>query len=217
MPNTRLVFMPRNLNDSNETVASGLVEPITGLELTSGLNRGQFTDWTDSEVARYTNTAVGTLYAGRYMRVRMDPAAATLKRGQLLWWLAGSTFKHTVTNVEPADLTPLAGIFLNTDASGSFPVTAGNYCWIQVFGVGGQSSVLLKTVLTGVPAVGQSLYAAGAGAGADNATADVLDAGGNPTFTDTANMDNRFIGKAMVIPVGGTIIKVSLPGRMDVD
>lgn len=217
MPNTRLVFMPRKLNDSNETVASGLVEPITGLELTSGLVLGQFTDWTNAEVARYTNTAVGTLYAGRYMRVRLDPSAATLKRGQLLWWVQGGTFKHQVTNVEPSDLTPLAGIYNNSDAGGTAPVTAGNFFWMQAFGVGGVASVLLKTALTGVPAVGQSVYAAGAGAGADNATSDILDAGGNPTFTDAANMNNRFIGKALVLPVGGTIITVSLPGRMDVD
>lgn len=217
MPNTRLVFMPGNLNDSNDTVASGLAEPITGLELTSGLVLGQFTDWTNAEVAKYTKTSIGTLYAGRYMRVRMDPSATTLKRGQLLWWVTGGTYRHTVTNVEPADLTPLAGIYLNSDAGGSNPVTAGNFFWMQAFGVGGQATVLLASALTGVPAIGQSVYAAGIGAGADNATCDVFDGAGNPDLTTVANMDNRFVGKALVLPVAGTAIKISLPGRMDVD
>lgn len=225
MPNNRSVFVHGNLNDANDAAQTGMVEPITGLELPSGLVGGDFTNWTNSEVKRYTNTAVGTLYAGTYQRVYLDPSATTLRQGQLLWWVQGGTYAHQVTNVEPTDLTPIAGIYLNPGTSGpgattptASIVTPGNWFFMQSFGyVGGVATVLLRTVLTGTPAVGQSVYAAGAGAGTDNARADVLDGAGNPTFTQVANMQNRFIGKALALPVANTLLKISLPGRSDVD
>lgn len=215
MPNTRLPYVHGNLNDANDTTQTGIAEPITGLELPSGCVNGQYADWTDAEAARYSNASVGTLYAGRYMRVYLDPGCTAFKRGQLLWWVQGGTYKHQVTNVEPADLTPPAGIFINSDAGGAFPATAGNFVWIQLLAGGGVATVLLRAALTGIPANGQSVFAAGAGAGADNATCDVLDGAGNPTFTQTANMLNRFVGKALALPVAGALLKISLTGRMD--
>lgn len=219
MPNTRLVFMPRNLNDSNEPVASGLNEPITGLELSSGLVLGQFTLWTDEEVARYTNGAVGTLYAGLYQRVQLDPnlnqTTSPLKRGQLLFWVENAAQDWVVTNVEPADVSDIAGVYLNDDTGGDFPVTSGNYFWMQAFNGGGKATILYKTALTGVPADGQSVFAAAAGAGADNARADVLDGAGNPTFTQVGDMQNRYLGKALALPVAGALGLIALPSRQN--
>lgn len=219
MPNTRLVFMPRNLNDSNETVASGLTEPITGLELSSGLVLGQFALWTDAEVARYANSAVGTLYAGKYQRVQLDPnlnqTTSPLKRGQLLFWVENAAQDWVVTNVEPTDVSDIAGIYLNDDTGGDFPVTSGNYFWMQAFDGGGKATVLYRAAFTGTAANGQAVYAAGAGAGADNATADVLDAAGNPTFTQVGNMQNRYLGKALALPVAGATGLIALPTRQN--
>lgn len=217
MPNNRSVFIHGNLNDANDTSYTGMSEPITGLQLPSGLVLGDFTQWTPAEVVRYTNTAVGTLYSGWYQRVYLDPTAATLKRGQLLWWVQGGTYKHQVTNVEPADLTPLAGIYINSDTGGVAPVTPGNFFFMQAFQTGGLATVLMASVLTGVPVAGQSVFAAGLGAGADNATCDIFDGAGNPDLATVGNMLNRFVGKAMALPVAGGLLKISLPGRSDVD
>jgi hypothetical protein len=224
-PMTRLPYVHGALNDANDLTQTGLSEPITGLELPSGCVLGQWADWTVAEALAYSNSTVGTLYAGRYQRVYLDPGATTLRQGQLLWWVQGGTYQHQVTNVEPADLSPLAGIYINPGTSGpgsvlpaASIVTPGQFFWMQAFGQGGVGSVLLRTVLTGIPSVGCSIYAAGAGAGTDNARADVLDGAGNPTFQQAAQMDSRLIGTALVLPVGNTIIKVSLaPGRMMVD
>lgn len=218
LPNTRLPYVHGNLNDADDLTQTGLWEPITKLELPSGCVLGQYADWTDAEVAKYTNAAVGTLYAGRYQRVQLDPAlnqaTSPLKRGQLLFWVQGTT-KWVVTNVEPADVSDIAGIYLNTATAGTFPVTSGDYFWMQVFNGGGEATVLLRSVLTGTPANGQAVYAAGAGAGADNATADVLDGAGNPSFTQVGNMQNRYLGKALALPVAGAVLKISLPTRQD--
>jgi hypothetical protein len=220
MPNTRLVsYISGNLNTGNDTTQTGMAEPITGLELPSGVVLGQYADWTDSEVARYTKASVGTLYAGRYQRVQLDPnldqTASPLKHGQLLFWVQGGAQDWIVTNVEPADVSDIAGVYLNSDTGGTNPVTSGNYFWMQAFNGGGKATILYKTALTGVPAAGQAVYAAAAGAGADNATADVLDGAGNPTFTQVADMQNRYLGKALALPVAGALGLISLPSRQD--
>lgn len=224
MPNTRLVsYISGNLNTGNDPSQTGMVEPITGLELPSGVVLGQYADWTDEEVARYTKTTVGTLYGGRYQRVQLDPnldqVASPLKTGQLLFWKPQSSptvpNRWTVTNVEPADCSDIAGIYLNSATGGASPVTSGNYFWMQAFNGGGRATILYRAVLTGVPANGQAVFAAAAGAGASNACADVLDGGGNPTFTQAANMQNRYLGKALALPVANTIGVISLPSRQD--
>jgi len=221
MPNTRLVYVRGYLNSNNDPTQTGMFEPITGLELPSGVVLGQYADWLESEVAPYADPNVGTLYAGRYQRVQLDPSldtdASPLKRGQLLFWVdpTNSAKAWQVTNVEPDDDSLIAGFYLNPDTGDDNAVDAGNYFWMQAFNGGGVASVLLKTALTGVAAIGQAVFAADAGAGADNATADILDGGGNPTFTDAANMQTRYLGRANVLPVGGTIITISLPSRQN--
>lgn len=218
MPNTRFPYVHGNLNDANDTTQTGLSEPITGLELPSGCVLGQYADWTASEAAAYSNPAVGILSTGRYQRVYLDPGAATLKQGQLLFWVLNGTYKHQVTNVEPANVSRIAGIYLNTASAGAFPVDPGKYFWMQAFGVGGTGSVLMRTNLTGLPSIGCAIYAAAAGAGADNATCDVLDAGGNPTFTQSGNLLNRYIGVALALSAGGALLQVDLAaGRMMVN
>lgn len=225
MPNTRLPYVHGALNDANDTTQTGIAEPITGLELPSGCVLGQYTNWSVAEALAYSNTTVGTLYAGTYQRVYLDPGATTLRQGQLLWWVQGGTYKHQVTNVEPTNLSPIAGIYINPGTSGpgattpaASIVTPGNFFWMQAFGTGGTGSVLLRTALTGVPSVGCPIYAAGAGAGTDNARCDVLDGAGDTTFTQAGQLIARFIGTALVLPVANTIITVNLAaGRQLVD
>lgn len=217
MPAKRLDYIRTNLNDANDATYSGAAEPITGLLQNTGLVNGDYFDVTDAEALGFTNIAVGNLYAGRYQRVRLDPnlsqAASPLKQGQLLFWIppsANPAFAHTVTNVEPADLSLLAGIYNNTATAGTNPVTSGNFFFMQALSQPGRASILFRTNLTGIPAIYQSVYAAGAGAGIDNATADVLDGAGNPTFTQVGNMLNRYLGFALAQPVGATLIQISL-------
>lgn len=216
MPNTRLPYIHGNLNDANDTTQTGIAEPITGLELPSGCVNGQYADFTNSEAVAYSNTTVGTLTAGRYQRVYLDPGATTLRQGQLLFWVQGGAYQHQVTNVEPADVSNLAGVLINPGAAGpgattpAFAVpTPGNFIWMFAFGGVGKVQVLMRTALTGVPAIGQAVYAAGAGAGTDNARADVLDGLGNPTFTQAGNLLNRYLGIALTLPAANTLCTIA--------
>jgi hypothetical protein len=221
MPNTRLVYVRGSLNDANDPTQTGMFEPITGLELPSGLVLGAWADWTDQEVQQYTNTNIGTLYAGRYQRVQLDPdldtTASPLAYGQLLFWKAPKTLadQWQVTNVESNDVSDIAGFYLNAPTGQAGAVDAGNFFFMQAFNGGGIATVKLRAVLTGVPAIGQAVFAAAAGAGADNATADVLDGAGNPTFTDAGNMQTRYLGRAMTLPVAGGNLTIALPSRQD--
>ena len=151
------------------------------------------------------DTDIGTLYGGVYQYVRFRSADVTAAaRGLIyLWDTTVDEDLYQVSNLETIGGTAgsqtcsfRAGICLNA-------VTAAYYGWIQV---AGKASVDFRAVLTGVAADGCSVYQAGAGAGADNATADVLDGvGANPTFDQVAQMQRRYLGQAEGIPTAGAI------------
>jgi hypothetical protein len=213
VPNKRLPYIVSGyLNTANSSGPSGIVEPITGLPLPSSIVPGDSFQLTDAEALALSKTSVGTLYSGRYMWALIDPAAVSLKRGQLLWLLAGGASPYEFTNVEPANAAPPAAILINSDAGGAYPVTAGQYCYVQLI-AGGVGSILFKTPLTGPAAVGVAVYAAGAGVGAQNATADVLDGAGAATYSDVTNADARLVGVAKALPVAAAISTVTLQNR----
>lgn len=210
MPNKRLIYIPAKgyLNSQNASVSSGIAEPITGIALPSSLIPGDSFSITDAEALALSDSSVGTLYSGRYMWALIDPAASAIKRGQLLWLLPGGSSPYEFTNVEPANAAPPAAIVINADAG----VTAGNYCFVQLIS-GGIATVLFRAVLTGPAAVDQAVFAAGAGAGADNATADVLDGGGAAVYSDITNAQARMVGVAKQLPVAASLKTVYLSNR----
>jgi len=151
------------------------------------------------------DSTIGTLYGGVYQYVRFRSADVTAAaRGLIyLWDTTVDEDLYQVSNLETIGGTAgsqtcsfRAGICLNA-------VTAAYYAWIQV---AGKASVDFRAVLTGVAADGCGVYQANAGAGADNATADVLDgSGANPTFDQVAQMQRLYLGQADGIPVAGAI------------
>ncbi len=148
----------------------------------------------------------GTLYEGIYQYVRTPSSpTATPTINRLAFW-DSSTSQNQVTpdesGAQGANL--IAGVFINT-------LTKGNSWWIQI---AGRATLLFRTVLTGTAADGVAVYAAGAGAGTDVGTGDVLADATPTTFAETGLMDQRFLGTAIGIPVAGAASVVLLQQRL---
>lgn len=111
------------------------------------------------------SAAIGNLYGGVYQYVRLAAASGAVARGQLLFWdTSVAENLYQVTVVEPTGVSLIAGVCLNV-------ITPGNYGFIQI---AGRATCLFRAALTKVAAVGDLVLAAAAGAGADNATCDVI-------------------------------------------
>lgn len=158
------------------------------------------------------DTSIGTLYGGIYQYIGVRSADVTVPaRGLTCFWdITATEDLYQVSTLETIGGTAttqtssyFAGIFINA-------ITKGNYGFIQI---AGKSSVKFRTTLTGTAAIGNPVYCADAGAGADDATADVLDQAGSPTFTQVGQMVKRYIGQAEAIPVGAAISLVDIPLR----
>jgi hypothetical protein len=154
-----------------------------------------------------SDSAVGTLYGGLYMYVTSKSGSVgTPTRGRLLFWdlaVADSNYQVTPDESGVPGASLIAGIAINT-------LTKGYSWWILIAGKGYGT---YRAVLTGAPAAGQAVYAAAAGAGADLGALDVLDGGGNPTFTQVGLMQNYYMGVAEGLPVAGATSVISIPIR----
>lgn len=150
------------------------------------------------------DSVTGTLYGGIYKYVRFaSGATASPAVGLIAFWdISVAEDLYQVTNDESG--TPganlIAGITINA-------VTKGNYGFIQV---AGKATVQFRTTLTSVAGIGSGVVAAGAGAGADVATADVLEGAGNPTFAQMSNFSKRWLGVAETAPTNGGLKIVNL-------
>lgn len=177
---------------------------VTGTSLYQGTLGKTF--WLDADQVKY-NSSVGTNYGGRFRWVQLssgDGAAAL--RGQVVFWdttvvedLFTCTTNETKSSTPNAVMT--AGIVLSTS------VTPGNYTVIQDVG---RVQVKFRAVLTDAGVTGSAVYAAGAGAGADNALCDVLSDANPALFSDVSLMLRRFLGTAVEAPVGGQISSLYL-------
>ena len=220
MPQVRLPFIPFNfLNDGSSPVPTGQYEPITGLELPSGLTPGAWFDVTEQEANALSDTNVGTLHNGRYQWLLMDPNAVNsgngaLTRGQALFWLLGGTTQYEVTNIEPVGGTAVpAAIFLHSQ-SGAAPVTPGQWFFAQLVHPG-RATVKMASVLSNpAPAAWDSIAAANLGAGADAGLFDDIGGAGNPNFTQEGQAFGTFVGVAETAPVasGLVVVEIRRPG-----
>lgn len=211
------VFQSNFLNTYSSPVASGLVEPITGQAQGSQLTLGAFEELTRAEALKLSDTTVGTLLEGTYQLVFMNASAslgASLKHGQILFWKLGGTYYHEVTNVEPTGVSMIAGIYIGPVGTDSrAPSTTNPFFVMQAFR-DGVANILFRTTLSNSgPAIGDSVFTAGAGAGTDNAQADDIGGAGTPpTLANIANYIGRFLGVAETAPVGAAVSKVQLRG-----
>lgn len=205
------------LNTASYASIFGLTEPITGQPQGSALVLGGFEELTRAEALKLSDTTVGTLLEGTYQYVYMNASAsfgANLKRGQILFWVLGGTYVHEVTNVEPTGKSMIAGIYagpVGTDSRA--PSLTNPFFFMQAFR-DGVANILFRTTLgNSGPAIGDSVFTAGAGAGTDNATADDIGGAGTPpTLANVANYIGRFLGVAETAPVGAAVSKVQLRG-----
>ncbi len=203
MPSGQIIRVTTGLlNTVNDSLPGQVVSSGTGASKYQG-QLGQRIEL-GPDLVKFDST-IGTLLGGEYQYVRFASGmTATPARGLLAFWdtsVAEDLYQVTMDEgglTQGANLN--AGVVLNV-------VTKGNYGFIQVQG---RASVKFRAVLTGTAATGVPVFAAGAGAGADVATADVLGTGANPTFTQTVSQEARFLGIAEAIPVAGGISIVQL-------
>lgn len=143
------------------------------------------------------SAAIGSLYGGVYQYVRVAAASTALLRGRLLFWdTSVAENLYQVTAVEPTGVSLIAGVALNV-------ITPGNYGFIQI---AGRATCLFRAALTKVAAVGDLVLAAAAGAGADNATCDVLADATNLTSVQMRHL----VGVAEEAPTNGGLKIVRL-------
>lgn len=203
MWNSPIVRMTTGLiNTVNDSVIGG-VAGISGTSKFAGQLGAPV--WLD-DAALFFDSSVGTVYGGRFRYVRLAAAASAVVRGQLVFWdisVADNLFQ--VTTVESGSVPGAqlrAGVVLNPSWS------AGNYGFIQDVG---PTYLKFRAALTQVPAgVGVAVYAAAAGAGADNGLADVLNSADPTTFSDVGLLQNRYLGSAIELPTNGGVKLVNL-------
>ena len=105
-------------------------------------------------------------------------------------------------------LTVTAGAVARAGINLTPAVTPGNYTIIQDVG---PVFVKFRAVLTDPGAIGAPVYAAGAGAGADNGFADVILSPGGATQYDVSLMQRRYLGIAFpAAPGNGSLTVVDL-------
>ena len=161
--------------------------------------------WVSPEqIGTMFSSTVGTLYGGRFRYVRFRSGAgerAPLAPGLLVFWdttlpswqaLYQVTTNETLSSVDAAVM--IAGVCISAS-------TAGNYGFVQDVGM---VPVRCRRTLTVAGAIGSRVYAAGAGAGADQAEADVL-------TDDALSLANaRYLGTAVTAPANGGLSPVML-------
>lgn len=187
------------INDVNDQVIGQ--QPAFGSSTTVSKVSGQLgksITLDDSNVIY--DSAIGTVYGGTFQYVRLSSLAAEPALGQLVFWnVSVAVNLYEVTTLETGT-TPgaqfMAGVVLNPDW------TPGYYSYIQVLGL---VDVKFRAALSQAPAgVGAAVYAAAAGAGADNGLADVINSADPTDFSDVNLMANRYLGTAWELPVSGS-------------
>lgn len=147
------------------------------------------------DAGKLSNTAVGTCYGGTYQMVKIAPAAvqANLLRGRLVFWdtsVPEDNYQVTNDETQNGGQALVAGVLLG-------PVTAGNYCVIQVKG---RATVQIRATAT---AATRDLVWSAAGAGVDNATFDALAGATNLTG---ANIQKQLATGEAVAANGALIV-----------
>lgn len=179
-----LRFSRTALNDISDTQPGGAnTDPYAP---TTGLAPGQL-----GQIAEFNNndipfdSAVGTLYGGKYQYVRCKVSSVTTKPfvGAVVYWSDRANYVVSCDVASDAVVTEVAGIAINV------PTNNGDYIFIQI---SGQATVKFKSSTSkGSPAIGNDVVT---GLDADNGLADVLDDATAATFGTAATQVQRLIG-----------------------
>jgi len=135
MPKQQILPTWLALNACNDTSANGLADirlgAAAGAAYGGGLNLGDYFDLTTAEAKQLSDTAIGTLYAGRYRRIQVDSAAtaANIVTGAIGLMLSAAGGVNIITSYDKGlspNVRPV--VFLNA-------ITPGNYGFIQELGI----------------------------------------------------------------------------------
>lgn len=191
------------LNTVNDALIGGVSGGASGFSKYAG-QLGKTVEFATDQIGNMYDSAVGTLFMGRYRYVRMrdaDDDSPVVAVGQLLFWdtvVADWESKYQVTRdsnlSSVAESVMIAGVYL-----GGF--TGGNYGFIQDLG---EATLQFRGTLTAAGAIGSSCYAGAVGAGVDEGLADVL------TTDATSVVNSRYLGIAVTAPSNGGTAKVLL-------
>lgn len=140
MPRTVVGYIgPNGLNNMASTSPTGSVEALTGLPISTGLEVGQFQEFTAAEAKRYsyqsgTTFPWGQLYDATYQWVKLDPAVTTdpIPLGTAVSWLAAAedgSSEMTVTTLNTTTNADLAGFTIDSNFGKTHP-----YAFIAVNG-----------------------------------------------------------------------------------
>ncbi len=140
MPRTVVGYIGSNgLNNMASTSPTGSVEALTGLPIATGLEVGQFQEFTAAEAKRYSYQVAGAftwgqLYDGTYQWVKLDPTVTTdpIPLGTAVSWLASSedgSAEMQVTTLNTTSNADLAGFTIDSNFGKTHP-----YAFIQING-----------------------------------------------------------------------------------
>lgn len=146
MRTTLTYVQTRQLNNDSAATPGGSQDPVTGLPISTGTNSGDFVELTDAQAAALSDTSIGTLYGGVYMRVkRTSGDSSTPTVGQAAFWdRADTTDPYVVSNkgdLSSAAIYDWAGTIIDDTTN------PGEYCWIQLTG-------RMSCLMTGAGAIG---------------------------------------------------------------
>jgi hypothetical protein len=174
----------KQLNNASTSTPGGVVDPTTGIAISTGTNSGDFVELTAAQALALSKTSVGTLYEGVYQRVKLSATGASnVGLGQPLFW----NDANDTTDPYPVTNSPGGSGTATYDWAGTVidpSTTVGQYCWIQCTGKasceitgGGAAGNIVTYPTSGAPtysasgttvtaqSVGQLLSAAASGTG----------------------------------------------------
>lgn len=176
------------LNDVNDSAAGGVLTSGTGTAQTPG-QLGKTCEFADANEIFY-DSAVGTLYPGKYQYVQTrSGSSAAPARGLVAFWYGDPTNYVVTPDAQDGEI---AGIYINA-------LSKGYFGWVQVEGI---ASVRFDASQSqGTPAVKDLVV--------QKSTANTADAIADGT-TVTAGIAKRVLGIAYDAPVAGVISRVEL-------
>jgi hypothetical protein len=196
-----------NINQVNDSVAGGgggNIGPQVGL---APGQLGKILELDDSELI--FNSAVGTVLGGGFRYVQLSAGSTPNPVvGQIVFWDAFANSADNlfvVTTLEngtvPGAQYPAGIVLSSTWGAGNFSIIQ---CW-------GPTFIKFRAALTHAPAgIGEAVFCAAAGAGADNGFADTI-ANANPaTWSDSSLFLNRYLGPSIQLPTNGGLKLVNL-------
>lgn len=140
MPRTVVGYIGSNgLNNMASTSPTASVEALTGLPIATGLEVGQFQEFTAAEAKRYsyasgTTFPWGQLYDGTYQWVKLDPTVTTdpIPLGTAVSWLSTAedgASEMQVTTLNTTSNADYAGFTIDSNFGKTHP-----YAFIQING-----------------------------------------------------------------------------------